>query len=1285
MKKRFLTLIAVAILCFGVIIPSIGSVNALATDDTAAATTTAQKLDPANLADGKYTINAPLMKEGKDTASLAQTYFDKKADLLVENGKYRLTLHLIKNASMISDVATVNDNKPATVTSNNDQTADLTFDIANLTDATTLSLVISILPTMKMSQKMDVKPDVATLTLVQAAETAGAEQAATTSTSESESGNSSSSSASSAIATENGPTTTQPATSESTAEETTTTSSSNQDSNTDTKTAILPTDPITSANPTTTPDNGTDESNPNTTLTQTPLFDSTNLSDGTYQVPVSVLKTGTTTPSTAASYFSDSATVVVSDNTTKVTVTLHVIKNASLITAFSIGNNDAIISNKTSTSEDLTFTVDNQFSNPTVTANMAITIPALNKTITEAADLQFASALHNTPTDSTTSSDTTETNNENDDQTAIADLPTFDPNNLQDGQYKIDASILKSDSDAASLSASFFDPYATVTVTDNTKTVRVTLHVIKNAATIEQFALDSQAAEISNKTSASEDLTFTVNDSFKAAVLPATMTIKVPVLNTEMNQQARVKFGTALFVNTPANNESGADLIDNPTGNDSDTDITDQPGTTDDNDQASADSDPADLPIFDPTNLKDGQYKIDVSILKTDSDTASLAASYFNSYATVTVSNNTKTVKVTLHVIKNASTIEKFMLGSQAAEISNKTSASEDLTFVVDDSFKDAIMGASMTIKVPMLNTEMNQQARVKFGTALFSNDSTNNNSDTDTANEPGTTSDNNNETNTDTDNSNTILPTFDPTNLKDGQYKIDASILKANSDDPSVSAEFFDPYATVTVSNDTKTVTVTLHVTKNAATIENFSLAGQAAQVTNRTADSEDLAFTVDDTFKDAIMNASMTIKVPVLNTEMAQQARVKFGTALFGSKTTDDDSSSTETPTDNPSTNTSIPKQDTDYNVNDRKDGSYKIQAPIMSASDSSLQTPSAAQNFISKTATIIVSNNGSKVQLLLQLTSGANYIKQMSIDGQQGKIINQKGDTADLIFNISNETLLGIGKVEFNLVTPLGQMSEPAYIIFNLSNKPLDTYKGQVLKNTNVGNDVAIQSQHGIIDPTKDVQYVPYKVLDSSKTSLSTANNYYTKSAKVVKSGSGYDIYLTVKETAGMVQFTPLSINNGGIMDPSYTKANGQDVWSYAFHVTNANGLDNLIPAQIMMSVPIAQITNQHFNIWLSFGKAQTGGADYLNSGNTNALPTSTLALVNSGNNTTAPTLLANTPKNRKKLAANNPSAKNSASTNDKLASIKQYPLIAEIVGFSAIALGIIGFAFYKKYRG
>lgn len=1226
-------------------------------------------------ADGSYTINALLLKAGTTTASMAQTYFDKQADLTVTNGKYSLTLHLTKNKKMISDVSVLvgDDSKAAVVTSTGDQSEDLTFAINNLTDVTTLSMTIHPIPTMNMVQKVDVQPALDSLTPVQANEDV---------TNSSNTKDSSATAASSASSVESATSTdtNTTATTEQTNTDGTTSSTTDTSNNNNEETdpvVTLPTNPITNTNPATTPST-TDESD--TSLTQSPLFDPANLSDGTYQVPVSILKTGTQTASLAASYFSDNATVVVSDNATKITVTLHVIKNASLITAFAIGDNQAAISNQTTTSEDLTFNVASQFSNSIVTASMSITIPVLNTVMNESADLSFASALYVKPTQTGSSDNPTTPVNGDDNKTGTSTASDFDSAKLADGSYEVPMTVLKSDSDDPSVSAGFFAPTATVKVSDNATKVTVTLHITKNASTITAFSLVGQDAVVSNQTKDSEDLTFTVDKNFNNAIVTAGMTITIPVLNTKMNQTARVKFATTLYSeqpNTPPTDNRGTTNTGNTTG---------QPGTTTDN-NSSDEPTTADLPTFDPNNLNDGQYKIDATILKSDNDTVSASASFFDPYATVTVSNNTKKIEVTLHVTANASTIEQFALTGKTATVSNKTASSEDLTFTVDNTFKDATVPATMTIKIPVLNTEMNETARVKFGAALYVASATDNSDSGTTTGQPGTPAGEGSSTDTPTtpedtsgtDTTTTNLPTFDPNNLKDGQYKIATTILKADSNAASVSASFFDPYATVTVSNNTSKIEVTLHVVKNASTIEQFTLAGQPATVTNETSNGEDLTSTVDNTFKDAIMPATMTIKIPVLNTEMNETARVKFGAALYAHTTqTSGGESGTGTTVNQPDPNSGKP-QVTNFDPKDPKDGTYSIQAPIMKADD--LTQSSAAQKFISKQATVVVSNNGTKIQLLLHLTSGAEYIKSMIIAGQKGTITNKQGDTADLIFNISPTTLLGVGKTEFSLVTPVGSMNESAYIIFNLSHKDIQAYKPAANKATQPAD---VQTQRGIIDSTKAVQYVPYKVLNSSRSGLLTANNYYTRSAKVVKDSTGFKVFLTVKETAGMVKFTPISINNGGFTNSSHSTTGGQDVWTYAFHIGSVTGLDRPIPAQIMMSVPIAGIANQHFNIWLTLGKTQTGGMDYLNSTSSAALPSS-LALVNSSTANKTPTLLTNTPANRKKLAAANKNdANESASENNKLASVKQYPLIAEIAGFSAVALGIIGFAFYKKYR-
>jgi heme-binding NEAT domain protein len=120
---------------------------------------------------------------------------------------------------------------------------------------------------------------------------------------------------------------------------------------------------------------------------QTPTFKAQDLRDGTYEVPYTVKKQGTDQASLANSFFTGSATVVVTDQGQKETVTLHVQKFANMIKAFKIGDQEAQVTNATSTSADLTFAVTADFAKPTVTAAMNV----LN--MDQKADIEFATAL----------------------------------------------------------------------------------------------------------------------------------------------------------------------------------------------------------------------------------------------------------------------------------------------------------------------------------------------------------------------------------------------------------------------------------------------------------------------------------------------------------------------------------------------------------------------------------------------------------------------------------------------------------------------------------------------------------------------------------------------------------------------------------------------------------------------------------------------------------------------------------------------------------------------------
>ncbi|MFR0553749.1 NEAT domain-containing protein, partial [Loigolactobacillus coryniformis subsp. coryniformis] len=348
------------------------------------------------------------------------------------------------------------------------------------------------------------------------------------------------------------------------------------------------------------------------------------------------------------------------------------------------------------------------------------------------------------------------------------------------------------------------------------------------------------------------------------------------------------------------------------------------------------------------------------------------------------------------------------------------------------------------------------------------------------------------------------------------------------------------------------------------------------------------------------------------------------------------------------------------------------------------------------------LIVSDNGKTLKTVFFVTNGLQYIKGMTLNGKSAQVIKHSATAADYIFEVTPEILAGLGNVHFSLTTPIGDMEEDAFAVFNLSNQSSNDLRNKIQQK--LPDSAPVATGTNLINPTKTVQYIPYKVLDETRSKLSTANNYYTHTAKVVKDSSGYKVYLTVQAPTGYVKFQPLSVNYGGYSDFSHSTAGGNDIWTYAFHISNEQGLDQPIPATISMTVPIAGINDQQFEVWLSFGKAQGGGTNYLAAVNavaTQGLPATTISLVQAANgNTILPaagtsltaisatqptkavkaTKPAKTAANKtKKVAA---ATTITAAEQQKSAKLKDYPFMAEIAGFGAVALVIIGFAVYKR---
>lgn len=305
---------------------------------------------------------------------------------------------------------------------------------------------------------------------------------------------------------------------------------------------------------------------------------------------------------------------------------------------------------------------------------------------------------------------------------------------------------------------------------------------------------------------------------------------------------------------------------------------------------------------------------------------------------------------------------------------------------------------------------------------------------------------------------------------------------------------------------------------------------------------------------------------------------------------------SSSTQASSTKASSNTSTTQPSSATNT----DNAETRVLSIMKSSDPTQQSASAG--FFAKQVTI--KKDGNDYLITFTLSSGNGYIKSMTLNGEQPTATTANGDTGTYTYKVSAAVLAkGSATLAFALQTPLGAMNETALAVFPGKDQSADTIKEGAKKEQTDGDKgnptLPITNQGHAIDTTKEVQDVKYEVLNAAKSGVSEANAYYTHTARVTKSGSGYNVTLTVKVKSGIVSFTPLSVGAGPIVNTTKTSSGGDDIWTYTFYVADPTVLDNPVAASIRMSVPIANISNQTFSIWLVFGKTATNTRSYLDS--------------------------------------------------------------------------------------
>lgn len=476
----------------------------------------------------------------------------------------------------------------------------------------------------------------------------------------------------------------------------------------------------------------------------------------------------------------------------------------------------------------------------------------------------------------------------------------------------------------------------------------------------------------------------------------------------------------------------------------------------------------------------------------------------------------------------------------------------------------------------------------------------------------------------------------------------VDSQATFWKSSDPnsqSVAQNYLNTDAKLTQANGKTQVIIT---TKNGGgqNIQKMQIkGGSAAQIQTN---GNEATLTFDLPNLDGTYTVEMTIdtKVPIFGNHgiMTESTIMKVdlsklatATSSFSSATSSSAtsassslvSSSATSSSSNTSSSTTTTSSTTTQLVPTNNDQSETRSLSIRKSTN--INEESASASFFGPQ--IVFRPEGDHYLAIITLTSGKQYVKAMQFAGKSpSQITNLGPDSAAYTYQVSKQTMIdGQGVLTFDLTTPLGEMHQTAIAYYPANGQATPTPNANSITATSSpfgtvnssSSNIMTATSGQVIDPNQDVQDIAYEVLNESRSGLSEANNYYTRTAHVVKSGSGYNVTMTVKVKAGIVTFVPVSVGVGQITSQSHTTSGGEDVWTFTFHINSADDLNNPVAGQIKMTVPMVGISGRLFNIWYVFGKTSVGGASYLSSmdGDAGALGTSGTAGAAAGAGQTA----------------------------------------------------------------
>lgn len=272
------------------------------------------------------------------------------------------------------------------------------------------------------------------------------------------------------------------------------------------------------------------------------------------------------------------------------------------------------------------------------------------------------------------------------------------------------------------------------------------------------------------------------------------------------------------------------------------------------------------------------------------------------------------------------------------------------------------------------------------------------------------------------------------------------------------------------------------------------------------------------------------------------------------------------------------------------------------------------SAASSFI-KQATITVNDDqvtqvavhvnsdsqAAKAFLAMAQATTSQVVKSVSLQGVKGQKANasKDGNSFDLLFDKKTYLLkANLGVLTVDLAMNGSVFSEKAdYYFAPWQEGVKKTGTSRTENNQSAAKKPQSASQSSQKTAAKKQKAttpnsLSYRVYKSDRSGLSIADGYYTHQAAVAKKGSRYLVTMTVKVKSELATFTPVNMNGQAVVNQRHYQQGGYDYWQYGFYMDNL--AKKQLSGQIKMSVPIANISNQLFNVIFSFSAGQVASS-------------------------------------------------------------------------------------------